>query len=63
MNNDGEKLCANVSEVAKLLGLSRNTAYQAVRSGQIPSVKISKRYLIPKASLQRLLDSADKPKG
>ena len=39
----------------KLLGVGRNQGYAAVRSGQIPSIKIGKRYLIPLAQLERLL--------
>ena len=47
-----------VEEAAKRLGIGRNTAYDAVRAGQIPSVKIGKRYLIPRAALERLLEGA-----
>lgn len=53
-----EKLVLNVSEVAQLLGLSRNSAYLACLTGQIPHLKIGKRILIPKASLERMLNEA-----
>jgi len=53
---DREKLVLNVNEAAKLLGLSRGSAYQACLTGQIPHIKIGKRILIPKAALDRLLE-------
>ncbi len=42
-------------EVSRVLRLGRNTVYQNLRSGAIPSVKIGRRLLIPKAALLRLL--------
>jgi excisionase family DNA binding protein len=47
-----------IEEAAKLLGISRNTAYDAAKSGQLPTVKIGKRLLVPRAGLSRLLDGA-----
>ena len=34
---------------------SKSTAYRWVRSGKVPSVKIGKRILIPKAAVLKLL--------
>ena len=45
----------SVDEVAALLGIGRNGAYEGVRSGQIPAIRIGKRILIPKAALDRML--------
>lgn len=45
-----------VPEVAKLLGLSRNGAYVAVRNGEIPSIRIGRRVVVPKLAIERLLD-------
>ena len=50
-----ERLTYNVREAAKLLGLSKNSAYQACLKGEIPHLKIGKRILIPRAQLERLL--------
>lgn len=44
-----------VDEAAELLGIGRNGAYEGVRSGQIPSIRIGKRILVPKAALERML--------
>ncbi len=48
-------LVLTVVEVARELGISRGLAYEAVRLGQIPSVRIGRRVLIPRAALERLL--------
>ena len=47
-----EKLTLTVSEVAVALGISRNTAYQACRNGEIPSIRVGKRLLVPKNQLE-----------
>lgn len=51
-----EKLTLTVTEMARLLGIGRGPAYEAVRKGTIPSVKIGKRLLISKQALMRILD-------
>ncbi|HPC72554.1 MAG TPA: helix-turn-helix domain-containing protein [Treponema sp.] len=51
-----EKLTLTVEETAQLLDLSRSLTYEAVRNGTIPSIKIGRRYLIPKQGIERMLD-------
>ncbi len=58
---DKEKLTLTVDETAKCLGVSRNSAYEAIAKGEIPVVKIGKRLLVPKAALETLL-AAGQPK-
>jgi excisionase family DNA binding protein len=53
-----EKLALSVSEVAKALGTSNNTVYEAVRQGQIPVVRWGRRIFIPKIALAKMLDEA-----
>jgi excisionase family DNA binding protein len=53
-----ERKTYGVEEAGKVLGISRNTAYEAARSGELPTIKIGKRLLVPKAALDRLLESA-----
>ena len=48
-------LTLTVMQTAKLLQISRNLAYEAIRTGQIPSIKVSKRILVPRAQLMKLL--------
>ena len=47
-----------VEEAAVLLRLSRGTAYEAVKRGDIPTLRIGRRLLVPRAALLRLLDAA-----
>ena len=44
-----------VEEAASLLGISRSFAYEAIQRGEIPSMRIGKRILVPKAALERHL--------
>jgi excisionase family DNA binding protein len=59
----GEPLAVGVKEAAKMLGLSRGSAYEAVRTGQIPSLRFGKRIVIPRAALNRMLSEADTHKS
>jgi excisionase family DNA binding protein len=52
----------SVEEAGRQLGIGRNTAYEAARAGQIPTIRIGKRLVVPVAAFERLLD-CDDPKG
>jgi excisionase family DNA binding protein len=41
----------SVDEAAAFLGLSRVAAYNAVAKGEIPSLRIGRRWLVPRAKL------------
>ena len=56
------KLTVTVTEAAEILGIGRNTAYEAVRRGEIPTIRIGKRILVPVAALERLLDGSSDPR-
>ncbi len=47
-----------VDEAAKFLTLSRQATYEAVRRREIPSVRIGRRILVPRAGLEALLAGA-----
>jgi excisionase family DNA binding protein len=47
-----------VPEAGEILGLSRNGAYDAAKRGEIPTIKIGRLVLVPKAALEKLLQSA-----
>ena len=55
-NQELERLVYTVAEAGKLLGLSRNLTYESIRMGQIPSIRVGRRILIPRAALIRLLE-------
>ena len=62
MQNETESAILSVNECAKMLKLSRGSAYQAIATGEIPHLKIGRRILIPRIAIQKLLESAGKPK-
>ena len=47
-----------VRQTSKALDISLNATYAAVRAGEIPSVRVGRRILIPRAALERWLASA-----
>jgi hypothetical protein len=44
-----------------MLGLSRNSAYEAARRGDIPTIRIGARLVVPKIALHRLLEGVASP--
>lgn len=44
-----------VEEAGRLLGLSRGSAYEAAKRGDLPTIRIGRRYLVPTAPLRRML--------
>ena len=57
-SNSGDRQTLTVEEAAAVLGIGRNSAYQAVASGQLPVIRIGRRLLLPRAALERLLAEA-----
>jgi excisionase family DNA binding protein len=51
------RLVVTVAEAAKLLGISRSFAYELVKRGELPIVRLGRRQLVPKESLSRLMES------
>jgi excisionase family DNA binding protein len=45
----------SVDETASVLGISRNTVYAAIRAGDVPSIRVGRRFLVPTALLAELL--------
>ena len=50
-----ERKTVTIEEAATILGVGRNKAYEAARSGEIPTIRIGKRLLVPQVALNRLL--------
>ena len=50
-----DKKVVTVMEVARILGIGRNLAYEAVARGEIPSIRVGGRILIPVAALDQML--------
>ena len=55
-----EPLVVSVEAAARLLSISRNHAYLAVKRGDIPTIRVGRRILVPKAALDRMLEEASK---
>ncbi len=52
---DNQRLTLTVTEAADMLGISRGMAYECVRTGELPSVRLRGRILIPRQKLNELL--------
>ena len=55
MDDDKDKLTLSVEAAAEALGLGRAAAYLAAARGELPTVRIGRRLLVPKAALHELL--------
>jgi excisionase family DNA binding protein len=53
----------SVDELARELGISRASAYSGLREGVIPSIRLSKRFIIPRSAIQAWLQSAGTGEG
>ena len=51
-----EKLTLSVEEAGKLLGVSRQVAYQLIHRPDFPTIQIGRRVLIPKKQLEEWMD-------
>ena len=53
-----ERRTYTVPEAAAILGIGRAAAYEAVRRGDVPSIRIGKRVVVPKAALNDMIANA-----
>lgn len=59
MTDEQAKLTLTVPEVAALLRISRGSAYEAVRTGQIPSLRFGRVIRVPRHALEHLLEGQE----
>ena len=50
------RLVLTVTEAAAALGISRAHAYELVARGELPSLRLGRRIVVPRRGLQRLID-------
>lgn len=50
-----EKKTLSIPEAGEALGICRSAAYEAARTGQLPTIRIGKRILVPVVALERML--------
>lgn len=54
-----ERLTVSVVEAAKMLGISRNLAYDLVRMKQLPAIRMGERRLVvPVSALKQWVEAA-----
>ncbi|MCA1844399.1 MAG: helix-turn-helix domain-containing protein [Actinobacteria bacterium] len=51
-----KRLVLTVTEAAAALGISRAHAYELVARGELPSLRLGRRIVVPRRGLERLLD-------
>lgn len=59
MRTNDQPLTISVPDAGRrYFGIGKNAAYQAARRGEIPTIRIGKRLLVPLAALERMLQGA-----
>ena len=61
MSNTEGRWVMTVDEAAAALGISRGLAYQLVRQGDIPSLRLGRRIVIPRHALEAKLNAIGFP--
>lgn len=54
---DSQAETVSVEDAARILGVSRGLAYRLAKTGTIPTIRLGKRLLVPKAALKKLLEA------
>jgi excisionase family DNA binding protein len=55
----GGRATITIEEAAELLGISRGSAYEAARSGELPTLPLGRRRLVPVPRLLSMLGASD----
>jgi len=53
-----QRLTMTVEEASEALGISRSLAYELVRRGEIPSLRLGRRIVVPVRALEDLVERA-----
>jgi excisionase family DNA binding protein len=51
-----QRLTLTVEEAGQMLGVSRSYAYELVRQGELPCMRLGRRIVIPVRALDALID-------
>jgi excisionase family DNA binding protein len=63
MANKNNPTVLTVHEVVKILRIGRISAYQAIERGEVPSIRIGRRILVPRMALEQVLNRFSIPKS
>lgn len=58
-----DRFTMSVEEAAEALGISRALAYELVRRGDLPHLRLGRRVVVPRKALERFIDGATVPRG
>lgn len=53
--NVTERHTMTIEEAAQALGIGRTAAYKAARNGELPTIRLGRRLVVPVAALERML--------
>lgn len=59
----GLPLSLSIAKAAELMGVSRSTAYAAANRGDIPTIRINGRLVVPTAKLLAMFGAEYHPNG
>ena len=54
-----DRWTVTVEEAAQMLGISRSSAYECVRRGELRALRLGRRLVVPRAALVELLGSSE----
>lgn len=56
-----QRLTMPVEEAGEMLGISRSLAYELVRRGELPSLRLGRRLVVPVRALEAMVEHASEP--
>jgi excisionase family DNA binding protein len=45
----------SIEDAGKILGYSRNSAYEAAKNGELPTIRLGRKLRVPRAALEKML--------
>lgn len=58
---DETRLTLAVPQAADVLGISRDLAYELIARGELPSLRLGRRVVVPRRALERFIDDEAPP--
>jgi excisionase family DNA binding protein len=52
-----ERKTYDIETAGRMLGLGKNASYNAAHRGEIPTIRIGGRILVPKAAFEKMLEA------
>jgi excisionase family DNA binding protein len=57
-NGGNTAVFSSVSELARFLNMGRKCTYDGLKNGSIPSIRLSRRFVLPRVAIERWLEQA-----